>query len=87
MGNKIVYLPRTTVSRKRLDKRCGRIRCEVSNRWLQMPEYGNESSDGTFLSINVMTTNVDGEPRKICELILLQEDLLTAIKMLPVKRQ
>lgn len=61
----------------------GRAPCQVSGRWLQFPERAGEYSDGTFLTIDVMTENVDGNQRKLCELVLVKEDLLELLARIP----
>lgn len=86
MSDKVVRLPGAHARRKRLDKRSGIVRCEVSDRWLQMPQHAYEFQDGTYLSIDVMTDKGEGKPRKLCELVLLKEDLLAALGALPIKR-
>jgi hypothetical protein len=61
----------------------GKAPCQVSGRWLQFPERAREFTDGTYLAIDVMTCDSDGNPRKLCELVLVKEDLLELLARVP----
>ncbi|WP_321846962.1 hypothetical protein [Paraburkholderia bannensis] len=58
--------------------------CQVSGRWLQFPTNAREFKTGTFLAVDVMTENDDGKPRKLCELVLVKEDLLELLNRIPL---
>ncbi len=87
MSDKIIRFPGAHLHGKRNDKRQGIVRCQVSDRWLQMPEHAHEFADGTYLSIDVMTDKGEGKPRKLCELVLLKEDILAVLAAIPIKKQ
>ena len=75
-----------------MKKKNGRLsaRCIVSDRWLSFPSVTtSELSDGTPLTINVMTRSKNDAPKKICELIILKEEIeetLKSIKHYPEKQ-
>lgn len=55
----------------------------VSSRWIQFSAEGSTKlSEGEAISLWVMTEGVDGEPRKLCELIVTREDLMSAIELI-----
>jgi hypothetical protein len=62
--------------RRRANLSEGKALCQVSGRWLQFPTQAHEFKDGTFLAVDVMTRDGDGNSRKLCELVLVKEDLL-----------
>jgi len=65
-------------SRARLGKL--RLQCEVSDRFLSLPESSDAFPDGRDLMfVDVMTRNVDGDVHKICELILDRHDITEAL--------
>ncbi|WAC08066.1 MAG: hypothetical protein OS130_02405 [Thermodesulfobacteriota bacterium] len=82
---KITRFPGCKERRRRLNLAEGRVSCQVSSRWLQFPENATALSDGTYLVVNVMTLTPEEKERKICELVLLKEDLLAILEKLPTK--
>ncbi len=64
----------------------GKAVCQVSSRWLQFPDRAPEFRDGTFLAVDVMTADSDGKPRKLCELVLVKEDLLELLASIPSEK-
>ena len=85
MSDNIRRFPRPTANRRRLDLNAGVVRCEVSSRWLQFPDTATAFSDGTLMSIDVMTLGEDDQPRKLCELVLSKEDLIAMLDRVQVK--
>jgi hypothetical protein len=85
MSDNVIRFPGGHLRRKRLDERQGIVRCEVSGRWLQMPSQAHQFDKGTYLAIDVMTKSGEGKSRKLCELVLLKEDILKAVAAIPVK--
>lgn len=69
--------------RRRANLTEGKAPCQVSGRWLQFPAQAHEFKDGTFLAVDVMTADGDGMPRKLCELVLVKEDLLELLARIP----
>jgi hypothetical protein len=72
--------------RRRANLKERKVVCQVSNRWLQFPAEAHELREGTFLSVDVMTADSDGKPRKLCALVLVKEDLLDLLARVPVKK-
>ncbi len=58
------------------------VPCEVSSRWLQFPK---KVTSQQYVIVDVMTRNSEGNPKKICELVLSKKDLLNAVAMLDTK--
>ena len=80
MEKKIVKIPISPLTRykNRLGKNA--VPCVVSNRWLKFPvKSGGHFEDGEYISLDVMTLDKDEKPKKICELIVTRESLLSAI--------
>lgn len=59
-------------------------KCQVSGRWLKFPEKASEVGGKGFIVIDVMTYGNGDEPRKICELILIKEDLIEILDKIEV---
>jgi hypothetical protein len=56
------------------------VRCHVSERWLQFSEREQyEVMDEDLIQLDVMTLDDDGEPYKLCELVVARGDLLRAV--------
>ena len=84
MSDKIARFPVDSKKRKRLKEKQGRIECEVSGRWIQLPEASNKFSDIEYLHLDIMTLGTSEMERKLCELILDKEQLLKMLNDLPV---
>lgn len=66
-----------------------RAECRVSSRWIHFNASAQENPDGTggseqLVFANIMTQNVDGAVRKICELVLDRRELLDLLNRMPV---
>ena len=56
------------------------VPCHVSDRWLRFEEREQfEVLDEDLIQLDVMTRDDDGEPYKLCELVVARGDLLRAI--------
>lgn len=56
------------------------VPCHVSERWLRFVEREQyEVIDEDLIHLDVMTLDDDGEPYKLCELIVARGDLLRAV--------
>lgn len=56
------------------------VPCHVSDRWLRFEEREQfEVLDEDLMQLDVMTRDDDGEPYKLCELVVARGDLLRAI--------
>jgi hypothetical protein len=58
-----------------------RVRCHVSDRWLQLSprEQFDAMGDDDLVHVDVMTLDEDRAPYKLCELVVARGDLLRAI--------
>jgi hypothetical protein len=57
------------------------VQCYVSDRWLAFPPTSDVMNDGDDLIIvDVMTATIEGDAKKLCELILVRADLERALK-------
>ena len=72
------------------------VPCHVSDRWLRFEEREQfEVLDEDLIQLDVMTRDDDGEPYKLCELVVARGDLLRAVaaygdppfRTTPVRRQ
>lgn len=72
------------------------VACHVSERWLRFEEREQyEVLDEDLIQLDVMTRDDDGEPYKLCELVIARGDLLRAVaaygdppfRTTPVRRQ
>jgi hypothetical protein len=84
MSIDIVNFPRRSTDRKRLEAREGKLRCEVSDRWIQFRPESDRFDDIEYLTLDVMTLGTDEKDRKLCELILDKDQLLDILAKLPV---
>lgn len=56
------------------------VACHVSERWLRFAEREQyEVMDEDLIQLDVMTLDDDGEPYKLCELVVSRGDLLRAV--------
>jgi hypothetical protein len=56
------------------------VPCHVSDRWLRFEEREQfEVLDEDLIQLDVMTRDDDGEPYKLCELVVARGDLLRAV--------
>jgi len=56
------------------------VPCHVSDRWLRFEEREQfEVLDEDLIQLDVMTRDDDGEPYKLCEMVVARGDLLRAI--------
>lgn len=72
------------------------VPCHVTERWLRFEEREQfEVLDEDLIQLDVMTRDDDGEPYKLCELVVARGDLLRAVaaygdppfRTTPVRRQ
>jgi hypothetical protein len=66
---------------RRSDRRASlTVPCHVSERWLQFADREQfEVLDEDLIQLDVMTLDDDGEPYKLCELLVARGDLLRAV--------
>lgn len=87
MNDKIVSFPNKLERRKRMDSNRGKLRCEVSERWISFPEASWKTQNLDYLSLDIMTLGSNNKERKLCEIIVDREQLQKMLKDLPVKNQ
>lgn len=87
MTDHITPLPLAESDRRRLDRRNHIVRCEVTGRWLRFHPLAEAYPQGTYLIVDLMEEGQDGDPRRLCELVLSREELLAVIGALPVRNQ
>ncbi|MDM5188582.1 hypothetical protein QUF99_15035 [Bacillus sp. DX4.1] len=75
---KVIRIPISRKQRRINERGEGYVECEVSNRWLQFHDI---VEDLELIPVDVMTENIDGKERKLCELILKKEDILRALNL------
>lgn len=83
---KITKFPGSKERRDRLKLRARQVECQVSGRWLQFSESASALAGGTFLKVDVMTLDQNESPRKLCELVLVKEQLIEMINSIAVKK-
>jgi hypothetical protein len=84
MSDKIIRYPFRVEAAKRENRKKRRVPCEVSERWLQFSQI-NHYQDADYIYVDVMTSGADGSGRKICQLIVTKEDLMSVLADLPIK--
>jgi hypothetical protein len=80
MKNKIIKLPIS--SHTRLKNTLGKLSvpCIVSPRWLKFhSESSGPFEEGEYVIMDVMTSDKNDKDKKICELVITKEDILSAI--------
>lgn len=85
MSDKVSQLPLGDGSRKRLDRRQGIVRCEVTDYWLRFHPYAQQYPQGTFVIADVMQGDPETSPRRVCELVLSRDELLSLVAGLPIR--
>jgi hypothetical protein len=85
MNDKVRQLPLGDGSRKRLDRRQCIVRCEVTDYWLRFHPYAQHYPQGTFVIADVMQGDPEASPRRVCELVLSRDGLLSLVQGLPVR--
>jgi len=84
MNEHIVRFPRRNKDKKRLEARKGKLSCEVSERWIKFPDASDKHNEMEYLSLDVMTVGSDSKDKKLCEIILDKQQLLSMLMDLPV---
>lgn len=80
MEKKVVRIPINSMTRLKNKLGKGAVPCQVSERWIKFPaKSSGHFGDGEYIVLDVMTLDKNEKQRKICELIVTREDLLSAI--------
>ncbi|MCD9494373.1 hypothetical protein [Photobacterium carnosum] len=85
MDDKVINLPNRYECKRRIEVNNGKLRCEVSNRWIKFPEASSKCSDMDYLHLNIMTIGENEKDRKLCELIVDRDMLEKLLIELPHK--
>ncbi len=85
MSDKVRQLPVGDGSRQRLDRRQGIVRCQVTDYWLRFHPVAQQYPQGTFVIADVMQGDPEGTPRRVCELVLSRDELVSLLQGLPVR--
>jgi hypothetical protein len=77
---KIIKFPISYSQRMKNQMGKGYVPCMVSGRWLQFPDKSSGFfGGGEFIEISVMTEGMGDKPKKICDLIITREDIMSAV--------
>jgi hypothetical protein len=84
-GNEVVRFP--VGPGKRWKNRLGRgaVPCEVSGRWLVLPDTAQDVGGRHLMFVDIMTMDGAGTRRKLCQLCLSLEDLQETLKGVQTK--
>jgi len=59
------------------------VPCIVSGRWLEFSQQGTTRIDeGEVLKISVMTEGAKDRPRRLCDLMITREDLMSVLTLI-----
>ncbi|MBB5188542.1 hypothetical protein HNQ57_002832 [Zhongshania antarctica] len=83
MSNDIIKFPNRFADRARLESQTGKLRCEVSERWIQFPSESIKLKSIEPLVLDIMTKGADENDRKICQIIVDKRQLLKILADLP----
>lgn len=84
MTNNVIYGGFRSKRRKKDDRENRILRCEVSERWIQLPTATDLTGGGIdYLSLDVMTNGSNDKPRKICEMIVDRSELIALLNEIP----
>jgi hypothetical protein len=83
--NKVKRIPVSWKQRWRNRMGDRAVQCQVSDRWIEFPEYSAESDGEQWMIVHVMTTGSDERPRRLCELVLAREDIEYALDHVRIK--
>lgn len=59
--------------------------CEVSERFLRFEPRSSLTPGGDFMTLDVLTHDVDGNEKKLCRLILDRQDILNAVNAVKIE--
>lgn len=84
MSDNVIYGGFRAMRRAKEDRENRILRCEVSERWIQLPAATDLTADNIdYMCLDVMTMGRNDRPRKICELIVNRSFLLEILKDIP----
>ena len=84
MANNIIYGGFRSKRRKKEDRVNKVLRCEVSERWIQLPIATDLTGDNVdYMRLDVMTNGSNDNPKKLCELIVNRAELIELLKEIP----
>ena len=84
MMNNIIHGGFQYKRRKKEDRENKVLRCQVSERWLQLPIATDLTRDNIdYMRLDVMTNGSNDKPKKLCELIVNRNELIELLKDIP----
>ena len=71
-------------SRLKKDLKEKKLRCDISDRWIQFPQASEICSEEIdYLRLNIMTTDINDNERKLCELLVDRSALTKILTEIP----
>ncbi len=84
MANNVIYGGFRSKRKSKEDRINKILRCEVSERWIQLPVVTDLTGDGIdYMRLDIMTNGSNDEPRKLCELIVNRKTLINLLNDIP----
>jgi hypothetical protein len=84
MANNVIYGGFRSKRRIKEDRENRVLRCEVSERWIQLPIVTDLTGNNIdYMRLEVMTNGNNDKPRKLCELIVNRTELVELLKEIP----
>jgi hypothetical protein len=84
MTDNVIYGGFRFKRRKKDDRENKILRCEVSERWIQLPIATDlTGGDIDYMRLHVMTNGSNDKPRKLCEMIVNRSELIELLKEIP----
>ena len=85
MANNVICGGFRSKRRKKEDHENKVLRCEVSERWIQLPVATDLTvSDIDYMRLDVMTNGGNDKPKKLCEIIVNRSELVRLLKDIPI---
>jgi hypothetical protein len=59
------------------------VPCMTTNRWVEFSREGScRGIEGEYILLHVMTLDANEQPRRLCELVIVREDLLAVLDLI-----
>ena len=85
MANNVIYGGFRSKRRKNDDRANKVLRCEVSERWIQLPVASDLTGDNIdYMRLDIMTNGSNDQPKKLCEIIVNRTELIELLKETPI---
>ncbi|MDX2463332.1 MAG: hypothetical protein QNK31_02370 [Porticoccus sp.] len=84
MVSNVIYGGFRSKRRKKDDRENKVLRCEISERWIQLPIATDLTGTNIdYMCLDVMTSGSNNKPKKLCELIVNRAELVKLLKEIP----